>query len=188
MLQIISFIGAIGFIVIQLVLLIDFAASWNESWVGSFEETGDKKWVFLLIGTVSAFYIGTVVATILLYGAKPSGLSVRRQAGPFTDPALLGVCVRTSGTVYFCRGGGCGLNIFFVTFNLLLSIAVSLLSISPRVQEAKPTSGLLQASIVVIYNTYVLASSMSDEVNVPGEFECNTIAHSGTQTVRPFMQ
>ena len=89
------------------------------------------------------------------------------------------------GAVYFCRGGGCGLNVFFVTFNLLLSIAVSVLSISPRVQEAKPTSGLLQASIVVIYNTYVLASSMSDEVNVPGEFECNTIAHSGTQTVRP---
>ena len=87
-------------------------------------------------------------------------------------------------TVYFCRTGGCGLNVFFVTFNLILSIVASLMSIHPRVQEAKPSSGLLQASIVVIYNTYVVASAMSDEVNEPGVFECNTIADSSTHTVR----
>ena len=63
-----SFGGAVIFIVVQLILLIDFAAVWNESWVGAYEERGDKKWVLLLIGTVSVFYLTTLVVTILLYG------------------------------------------------------------------------------------------------------------------------
>ena len=71
-----------------------------------------------------------------------------------------------------------------MTFNLILSIVVSALSISPRVQEARPSSGLLQASIVVMYNIYVVATAMSDEVNEPGVFECNTIANPTPPTVR----
>ena len=81
MLQIISFVGATIFILIQLVLLIDFAATWNESWVAAFETSGDRKWVFLLLGTVITFYVGTIVITALLYGAPALALSVRIWVG-----------------------------------------------------------------------------------------------------------
>jgi len=37
-------IGGLLFIIIQLILIIDFAHSWAESWVGNYEETESKAW------------------------------------------------------------------------------------------------------------------------------------------------
>ena len=37
-------VGAAFFILIQLVLLVDFAHSWNESWVNRMEEGNPKCW------------------------------------------------------------------------------------------------------------------------------------------------
>lgn len=37
-------IGAFIFILIQLILLVDFAHTWNESWIGKYEETENKIW------------------------------------------------------------------------------------------------------------------------------------------------
>jgi hypothetical protein len=54
---------------VQLVLLLDFAASWNESWLAAYERANDRKWVFLLISTVVLFYTATLVVTVLLFGA-----------------------------------------------------------------------------------------------------------------------
>ena len=39
-------VGAFTFILIQLVLIIDFAHSWNESWVGRMEEGESKGWYY----------------------------------------------------------------------------------------------------------------------------------------------
>lgn len=36
--------GGFAFIIIQLILIVDFAHSWAESWVGNYEETESKKW------------------------------------------------------------------------------------------------------------------------------------------------
>jgi hypothetical protein len=100
---------------------------------------------------------------------------------------VVAVCVCVCGwemPVYF-GGAGCGLNNFFISLNLIMALVVSVLAISPRVQSVRPTSGLLQASIVTVYALYVVGSALTDEVNVPGVFECNRIADSSTQTVRP---
>ena len=37
-------VGGFAFIVIQLILIIDFAHSWAEAWVTNYEETESKKW------------------------------------------------------------------------------------------------------------------------------------------------
>ena len=37
-------IGAFIFIIIQLVLIVDLAHSWNESWVGKMEDSDGKGW------------------------------------------------------------------------------------------------------------------------------------------------
>ena len=44
-----GFIGAFFFILIQLILIIDFAHSWAETWVGNFEETEAKGWMAALL-------------------------------------------------------------------------------------------------------------------------------------------
>lgn len=54
------------FILIQLILLIDFAHSWNESWVAKGED-GSKIHYAGLIFFTTAFYIASIVAIILLY-------------------------------------------------------------------------------------------------------------------------
>ena len=37
-------IGSFLFILIQLVLIVDFAHAWNEKWVGNYEDTENKWW------------------------------------------------------------------------------------------------------------------------------------------------
>lgn len=44
--------GAFCFILIQLVLLIDFAHSWNESWVEKMEEGNSRCWYAGMVSTL----------------------------------------------------------------------------------------------------------------------------------------
>lgn len=43
-LMVIGMIGAFMFILIQLVLLVDFAHAWNERWLGNYEESQSRVW------------------------------------------------------------------------------------------------------------------------------------------------
>lgn len=43
--MIIGMIGAFIFILIQLVLLVDFAHSWNEKWLERHENSGSRLWL-----------------------------------------------------------------------------------------------------------------------------------------------
>lgn len=63
----ISLIGAGIFILMQLILLVDFAHSWNESWVFRYESTSNKIWAIMLLVATVGMNIGAVVITILLY-------------------------------------------------------------------------------------------------------------------------
>ncbi|ORY88526.1 serine incorporator/TMS membrane protein [Syncephalastrum racemosum] len=89
--------------------------------------------------------------------------------------------ITLTGIMYgFFATNGCSLNQFFVTLNLILCILVTLLCIAPSVQAANSRSGLSQASIVVIYCTYLVLSAVANE---PNDKQCNPLRRShGPQT------
>jgi len=128
--MVIGMMGAFLFILIQLVLLVDFAHGWAESWVEAYEETEAKCYYIGLFFFTIVFYVITIVAVILFY-------------------------------IYYAVDG-CGLHKFFVSFNLILIIGISVVAILPKVQEHQPRSGLLQSSIISAYVVYLTWSAMSN--------------------------
>ncbi|TGZ65216.1 hypothetical protein CRM22_005982 [Opisthorchis felineus] len=65
--MIIGMMGGALYIVIQLVLLVDFAHSWNESWISKWEDTGEKCYAIGLAVFTTIFYIISAVGIGLLY-------------------------------------------------------------------------------------------------------------------------
>ncbi|XP_070209741.1 serine incorporator 1-like [Littorina saxatilis] len=133
----IGLIGGFIFIIIQLILLIDFAHGWAETWVEQYEETGSKAYYFGLFFFTAVFYIVAITAVVLFY--------------------------------VFYADGDCKLHKFFISFNLILCLTISVISILPKIQETQPRSGLLQASVISAYVMYLTWSAMT---NNPDR-ECN---------------
>lgn len=126
-------IGGFLFIVIQLILIIDFAHSWAESWVGYYEETDSRGWLVALIGS-SVVNFGVSFAGIVL--------SYVYYTGEHT--------------------GDCKLHEFFISFNMIICLILTVVSILPSVQEHMPKSGLLQSGCITLYMTYLVWSAMSN--------------------------
>ncbi|KAI8926645.1 serine incorporator/TMS membrane protein [Entophlyctis helioformis] len=101
-----------------------------------------------------------------------------------TAGAYIASLVMTVLMYMWFGGGGCKLNQFYVTFNMLLCIMTSVLAVAPVVQEANPKSGLAQASMVTIYSTYLIAAALSSEpIAEDGDTHCNPLNESAnTQT------
>lgn len=55
------------FILIGLVLLVDFAHSWSETCLDNWERTNSNLWQFILVGSTLGMFIASIVVTILLY-------------------------------------------------------------------------------------------------------------------------
>lgn len=125
-------IGGFCFILIQLVLVVDFAHRWAESWVSKYEDTNSKGWFVALLFSTFLNYALCIAAVVLFY-------------------------------VYYTTSDGCALHKFFISFNLLLCIGVSIAAILPKVQEYQPKSGLLQSSVVSLYTLYLTWSAMSNQ-------------------------
>ncbi|XP_070496423.1 serine incorporator 1 isoform X3 [Chironomus tepperi] len=134
----IGLIGGFSFIIIQLILLIDFSHNWADEWVGNYEETQSRGWFIALLSATALQYIAALTGIIILYSI-------------------------------YTQSGDCALNKFFISFNMILCVAVSVLSITPRVQEAQPRSGLLQSAVVTLYVIYLTWSAVSNNPNK----ECN---------------
>ncbi|XP_029035624.2 probable serine incorporator isoform X2 [Osmia bicornis bicornis] len=131
-------IGGFLFIIIQLILIVDFAHSWADAWVGNYEETESKGWYAALLGATLFNYAVSITGIVLLF-------------------------------VYFTHVDSCSVNKFFISFNLILCVIASVISILPTVQEHYPRSGLLQSSIVSLYVVYLTWSGIS---NSP-DLKCN---------------
>ncbi|XP_028432456.1 serine incorporator 1 [Perca flavescens] len=72
--------GAFCFILIQLVLLVDFAHSWNESWVDKMETGNSRGWYAALLVVTILNYILSFIAVVLcfLFYTKPDGCSINK--------------------------------------------------------------------------------------------------------------
>ncbi|XP_037355864.1 serine incorporator 2 isoform X1 [Talpa occidentalis] len=131
-------VGSFFFILIQLVLFIDFAHSWNQRWLCKAEECDSRAW-----------YAGLFFFTFLFYS-----LSLAAVALMF---------------VYYTQPGACHEGKIFISLNLTFCVCVSIAAVLPKVQEAQPNSGLLQASVITLYTMFVTWLALS---NVPDQ-ECN---------------
>ncbi|XP_006618654.1 probable serine incorporator isoform X5 [Apis laboriosa] len=60
-------IGGFLFIIIQLILIVDFAHSWADAWVGNYEETESKGWYAALLGATLFNYIVSITGIVLLF-------------------------------------------------------------------------------------------------------------------------
>lgn len=127
----IALIGATMFIILGLVLLVDFAHSWSETCLENWENSPNSNlWQWILLGSTAGMYAATIALTGVMYG--------------------------------FFAGSGCGLNRFFISFNLALCIIITLMCIHPTVQEHNPRSGLAQSSMVAAYCTYLIMSAIGN--------------------------
>uniref|UniRef100_A0A3P9A626 Serine incorporator 2, like n=1 Tax=Esox lucius TaxID=8010 RepID=A0A3P9A626_ESOLU len=124
-------VGSFIFIIIQLILLIDFAHSWNKIWVGNAEEGNSKCWFAGLLLFTFLHYALALTAVVLFY-------------------------------VYYTQSDNCTEHKVFISLNLIFSVIISIISVLPKVQEAQPQSGLLQASIISLYTMYVTWSAMTN--------------------------
>lgn len=143
----IGMVGAFLFILIQLILIVDFAHGLAESWVAQYEDNDSRT-----------CYAGLLVTTF----------------GGFL------LCLIAAGYVFFnyAIGDGCGLPKFFVITNVLICVSISILSISPMVQEVMPRSGLLQAAVISGYIIYLTWSAL---LSNPNE-SCNPTVANITQS------
>ncbi|KFV08264.1 Serine incorporator 2, partial [Tauraco erythrolophus] len=125
-------IGSFLFILIQLILLIDFAHSWNQLWLRNAEESQAKGWYAALCVVTFIFYAASIAAVVLLYVyyTKPEGC--------------------TEGKVLI------SINLILC----LIVSAVSILP--KIQDDAQPHSGLLQASLITLYTIYVTWSALAN--------------------------
>jgi len=127
----IALVASAIFILVQLLILVDFAHSWAENWIGKMEESEEtaKPWFAALLSVSIFLFIISLAGTTVMY-------------------------------IFFAK---CQMNVAFITVNIFLCLIMTGLSIHPKVQEANPSSGLLQASIISGYSTYLVWSSLNSE-------------------------
>nr|XP_019946472.1 PREDICTED: serine incorporator 1-like [Paralichthys olivaceus] len=143
-------VGSFIFIVIQLILLVDFAHSWNQSWLEKAENGNSKCWFAALLSFTIVHYVLAFTAVVLFY-------------------------------VFYTKADDCTEHKVFISLNFIFCIIVSIVSILPKVQDAQPSSGLLQASLISLYTMYITWSAMTNNPNR----QCNPSLLSLVQPAGP---
>jgi hypothetical protein len=74
--------------------------------------------------------------------------------------------ITLTGLLYgYFAGSDCTLNRFFITFNLIFCIAITVMCVHPLVQEYNPRSGLAQSAMVAAYCTYLIVSAITNHTH-----------------------
>jgi hypothetical protein len=124
--------GAGIFLILQILVLIDFGYHWNEMWVAhayegtltEYDEATNKNWLIAILVCAILLYMGTITATALVYVYYP-----------------------------------CGTGIAFNTVVFLLSLAVTVISLF-RDKLVGVEGAVLPAAVVVAYAVYLVWSSL----------------------------
>lgn len=109
------------FLVLQILVLVDFAYSWNSNWVSK-EKT--------------RYYVGIVVSALAL----------------LTSSLVFSVLFFN----WFAGSDNCGMEKFFISFNIVLSVAYTLISVSSYCEHG----ALLPSSVVMGYCTFLIYSAL----------------------------
>ncbi|TWW65478.1 serine incorporator 2 [Takifugu flavidus] len=147
-------VGSFIFIIIQLILLVDFAHSWNLAWLQNAEDGNRKCWFGALLTVTVLNYILAFTAVVLFY-------------------------------VFYTQPDDCAEHKVFISLNLIFCIGVSVIAVLPKVQEAQPSSGLLQASIISLYVMYVTWSAMTNNPNRKCNPSLLSLVQPGAATPAP---
>lgn len=157
----VAFIGAILFLLLGLVLLVDLAHTFAEYCIETIEDTDSGVWRTILIGSTLSMYLGAIAMTIVMYiFFAGSGCSMNQAA----------ITVIIALPCFESRA-----SLKVVQLNLIFLIAISILSIHPAIQASNPRAGLAQAAIVAIYCTYLTMSAVAME---PDDKHCNPLVRA----------
>ncbi|KIW94765.1 uncharacterized protein Z519_04742 [Cladophialophora bantiana CBS 173.52] len=130
----VAYAGAMLFVLLGLILLVDLAHTWAELCQDKIDE-GDgpnyRLWQVLLMGSSLGMYLAAFAMTIVMY--------------------------------IFFASSGCSMNIAAITINLVLLFIVTFLSVQPTIQDANPKAGLAQSAMVAVYCTYLTFSAVAME-------------------------
>jgi serine incorporator 1/3 len=77
----VSLFGAMLFLMLGLVLLVDLAHTWAEYCLEKIDATESKAWQFMLVGSTASMYLGSLAMTIIMYiFFASSGCSMNQAA------------------------------------------------------------------------------------------------------------
>lgn len=127
--------GGFIFILLQIVLIIDFGYSWSAAWAEKMDTLNTKCWYFALAFATALVYSISIAAAVMFYLF-------------FTNPE----------DISFCKA-----NTFYISFNVAHCIMATVVSILPRVQSENQGAGLLQSSVVTIYTMYLTWNTLSTQ-------------------------
>ncbi|KAL4227583.1 Serine incorporator 5 [Mactra antiquata] len=131
------YIGMVGgslFIILQLILLVDFTHAWNASWVQYDPDTGRQN---------TCGYVGTLFCATLFYVASISGAIIL-----YFNYTLL---------------EGCVTNKIFILVNAGLCAILSFFTLLPATQNCNRNAGLLQSSVISFYVMYLTWSALTSQ-------------------------
>nr|XP_027201507.1 serine incorporator 3-like isoform X1 [Dermatophagoides pteronyssinus] len=143
--------------------------------VGTFYIPGDSSFgmVWKNFGFIGSFlYLLIQVCFLILFADEVADELVSRMEdsdsrGPLcllVTISLANYILSAIGIILFYvyyGGSGCSLHKFLISINMIMIVSLSLVSILPSVQEYNPKSGLLQASTLALYLTYMTWSALN---------------------------
>ena len=127
--------GGFMFILIQIILVVDFGHSWSVSWAEKMDTLDTKCWYFSLAFSTAFVYSLSVTAAVMFYLF-------------FTNP----------DDILQCQA-----NTFYISFNVGHCALATIISVLPRVQEETTGAGLLQSSVITIYTMYLTWNTLSSQ-------------------------
>ncbi|QFZ27291.1 putative membrane protein [Clavispora lusitaniae] len=157
----IALIFSTAFLGVGLILLVDFAHAWAETCLEKIE-----------------------LEELTGEGEYNAGLWKKLLVGGTLAMYVCSIVLTVIMYIFFAAKG-CSMNQTAISINLVLAVVISVASVNQSIQESNPNAGLAQASMVVLYCTYLVLSAVVSE---PDDKMCNPLVRSrGTRTLSVIM-